>query len=254
MEGMPNHLIRSTAERGSLMRRFAAALVSVLVLSMTLPSVAAADPAQVNAYAERVDFAGAVWFNETQTETYTLEIHVFDLDDRSTEFGPTNFKDPGVELFYTRREMNPATGEVTETDYEGFSGGAGANFRFQRSLDGAMASLPLRVFGWQCIYPPDGGAAGISEAIECHDLGETTVDVAIVWTGVGPIVRDRDNSRYAEPSEAMFGAHIVTSLRDARANGTISGGTLQLASGTASYAVLLRGKYHEQWVAPRPTP
>ena len=233
------------------MRRLVGALVGVLGMLLALWPSSALAGTEITSYGERVDLAGAVWFSETETGSTQLEIHVFNLDARSKLTGPLNFKDPGIEVFYTYRELNPETGELVETNYEGFSGGAGVAFEFQRSMAGAEAIFPLRLAGWQCVHPP---AQGIVEEVECHDIGEVYVEGQIVWTGVGPVFRDADNFRGSEPPSYTFGAHTVIADRNAQAEGTIAGDGLQLVDGIASYAVLLRGKYHEQWTIPRMAP
>lgn len=225
-------------------------ILAVFVLALPVP-VALAEPSEHFAYAEKVDFAGAIWLSETEHSTTSLEIHVFDRDDRSTDSGPMNYKDPGIVLFYRHRESNPETGAVTETNYEGFSGGTGATFEFDRSLGAAEATFPLQLYGWTCTYPADDGPAGIAPAVECEDIGEPVVEAHIFWTGVGPITRDVFNNRSSDAPWFMGQSHLVQAIRDATADGTVAGDGLLLADGSATYAVLLRGKYHEQIVMPR---
>jgi len=225
-------------------------LFSTLIVIALLEVAPVAASADQSSYAERVDFAGAVWLTEGENTSTLLEIHVFGLDNRSTSTGPMNYKDPGIELFYTHRETDPVTGTVTETSFEGFSGGSGATFDFQRSLAGAEATFPLRLYGWTCTYPDDGGAAGITGAVQCEEIGEPTVEAHIVWTGVGPIVRDVFNDRNAAPPWFTSDTHLVQAVREARIEGTIAGGGLELADGSGAYGVLLRGKYHEHLVLP----
>ena len=238
-------------ERERVLRKVASTLVVALAMFLALLPSEALAGAEVASYGERVDLAGAVWFSETETGSTQLEIHVFNLDARSKLTGPLNFKDPGIELFYTHRELNPETGEVVETNYEGFSGGAGVAFEFQRSMAGAEISFPLRMAGWRCVHPP---AQGIAEEVTCRDIGDVSVEGQIVWTGVGPVFRDADNLRGSEPPSYTFGAHTVIADRSAQAEGTIGGDGFRLVDGTADYAVLLRGKYHEQWTIPRMVP
>lgn len=243
--------ITQMARKGESLRKVANALAVALGMLLALSPSEALAGADVTSYGERVDLAGAVWVSETETGSTQLEIRVFDLDARSTSTGPINLKDPGIELFYTHRELNPESGEVVETNYEGFSGGAGVTFEFQRSMAGAEASFPLSLAGWQCVHPP---AQGVVEEVECHDIGEVYVEGQIVWTGVGPVVRDAGSLRDSEPPSWMFGAHTVIADRKAQAEGTIAGDGLRLVDGTASHAVLLRGRYHEHWTFARMIP
>ncbi len=224
---------------------------SVLALLLLLqPGAALAEPAERYAYGERVDFAGVVWLVETEDSTTTLEIHVFDRADRSSASGPVNYKDPGIILFYTHRQSDPETGAVTETNYEGFSGGAGATFAFARSLSGAVATFSVQLYGWRCVYPDDGGPVGTTPPVECEEIGEPTVEAHIAWTGVGAITREAFNARSSEPPGFLAGSHLVQAVRDAEVRGTVAGDGVQLADGAASFGVLLRGKYHEQMVMP----
>lgn len=225
-------------------------ILAALILALPIPA-ALADPAEHHSYAEKVDFAGAVWLTETENSLTSLEIHVFNWDGRSSDSGPMNYKDPGIVLFYRHRESDPETGAVTETNYEGFSGGAGATFEFDRSLAEAEARFPLNLYGWTCTYPADDGPAGAAAAAECAEIGEPEVEVHIVWAGVGPITRDVFNNRSSEPPWFTFGSHLVEAVRDATVEGSVAGDDLQLADGSAAFGVLLRGKYHEQMVLPR---
>ncbi|MDH3303182.1 MAG: hypothetical protein OES24_21985 [Acidimicrobiia bacterium] len=230
------------------MRRIAVFLSGLFLAALALPAPAAvAEPALRFAFGERVDFAGVVWLSETETSTTTLEIRVVNADNRSTDSGPMNYKDPGIVLFYRESETDPVTGEVTQTNYEGFSGGAGATFEFDRSLGGAEATFPLKLYGYRCTNP---GPVGIVAEAECVEIGEPTVEVHITWTGVGPISRGAFNDKFSDPPWIVGGAHLVQAVREAEATGTVAGDTLQLADGQATFAVLLRGKYHEQMVLP----
>lgn len=203
-------------------------------------------------YGERVDLAGAVWITEAENYFSDLTIRVHHLDDRSTWTGPTNHKSPGIVMFYTSREVDPVTGSVTETNYEGFSGSDSNKLSFDRSLAGAKATFSLTVWGYRCVYeaggPGGGGPQGILEGPVCEDLPEAIVDGDIEWTGSGPVVRDVSSSTETQPPTSMFGVHSVSALRNATVVGTIAGDGLVLAQGEASSGILLRGKYHEHYV------
>lgn len=177
--------------------------------------------------------------------------------DHSLFSGPLNYRDPGIVLFYVSRHTDPETGAITETNYEGFSGGPTASLSFRRSLAGAHSAFSIELWGYRCVYPPDpgGGPDGISPTeVTCDDIGSVMVDGEITWTGVGDIFRDATNSRAGEPPLAMWGAHTLVAARDAVAEGVIAGGGTVLARGEAAVGILLRGKHHEQTVIPRPAP
>lgn len=229
--------------------RYSSALALLMLMSST--QVALAEPADRFAYGERVDFAGVVWLTETEHSTTTLEIHLFNRAERSSVSGPVSYKGPGIVLFYTHRESDPETGAVTEINYEGFAGGAGATFVFDRSLSGALATFSLQLYGWTCVYSEGDGPAGTAPAVECDEIGEPTVEAQIAWTGVGPIMRQANNARSSEPPSFVAGSHSVLAIRDAEVVGTVAGDGIQLADGAAAFGVLLRGKYHEQMVMPR---
>lgn len=202
-------------------------------------------------YGERVDLAGAVWITETETLFSDLTIRVFDIDDRSTWSGPNNYKSPGIVMFYTSREVDPVTGVITETNYEGFSGSGSNEFSFDRSLAGAQAEFSLNVWGYRCFHEPGepgGGPQGILEPPACEDLPEATVSGDIEWTGSGPVIRDVSGLKDTQAPSSMFGVHSVSAARDAIVAGTIAGDGLVLAEGQASGGILLRGKYHEHYV------
>jgi hypothetical protein len=54
----------------------------------------------------------------------------------------------------------------------------------------------------------------------------------------------------SDPPAFVFSGHMVQAVRDAQVTGTIAGPDVALVDGPASFAVLLRGKYHEQLIQP----
>lgn len=247
--GQPPRTRRRRRPRRSRIAGFAAVAGFVALLSSAPTPVSAASTqgADNRSYAEQVEMAAAVWEAETEYSRTSLEVRVFHLDLRSTSTGPIRYKDPGVILFFTHRETDPDTGIRTETSYEGFSGGAGATFDFARSLSGAEATFPLTLWGYRCTYPPDE-PQGIQPG--CENLDDVEVTAQMSWTGIGEIFRDTNTDRFKETPFALFGRHVLFAVRDAQATANIAGNGLTLADGPASFAVLLRGKYHEHLVMP----
>ena len=231
-------------------------LSALLVLAtLLLTPAASAASADRHSFADRVDLAGAVWITETDISFSDLTISIFNLSERSTLSGPINYKDPGIVLFYFLREVHPTTGAVTETHYEAFSGGPDSNFRFSPSFEGATATFTLSLYGYQCVYQPQdpGEPQGIADSDPiCEELDRESVSGDIHWTGTGPIFRDVSHTRFGEPPLYMFGTKTVFAARDASVLGTIQGNGLDLAQGHATFGTLLRGKYHEHFVSPRP--
>lgn len=235
---------------GRVARLAVVATLAAFLTAMQAP--ASASPTQgvkPSAFAEHVDMAGAAWVAESDHSSTVLEVRVFHLAQRTTSSGMMRYKDPGVVLFYTHREIDPETGIRTETNYEGFSGGSGATFDFDRSLGGAEATFPLTLWGYRCTYPPGSGEPQDAEPT-CEDLDDAEVTAQMSWTGVGDIVRNTNSDRYKDTPFVLFGAHTVFAVRDAEATATIAGDGVTLADGPATFAVLLRGKYHEQLVQP----
>lgn len=235
-------------------RPAAMAAIIAVALATAAPLPASADPvpgAERIAYAEHVDLAGAAFLTVTDSTSTILEVRIFDSDQPTTSSGPVHSSGPGIVLFYTHTEIDPETGFRSETNYEGFSGGAGATFDFDRALKGARAQFPLNLYGYRCVYPPDDGSGGPQGIdVQCEELDPAVVNANLVWTGYGPIVRDTTSDRYNDPPFLLFGVHSVLAVRDAAVSGSIAGDGLTLVDGPADFAVLLRGKYHEQVVVP----
>ena len=224
----------------------------LVVATLLAPSAAAAE-ADRYSFADKVDLAGAVWITETETTLSDLTMRIFNLAERTTLSGPINYEDPGIVAFYLFREVDPATGTVTETHYEAFSGGPNSTFRFSPSLKGATATFALSLYGYRCVYEPQdpGEPQGILDADPiCEELDRANVSGEIHWTGTGPIFRDATHSRIGEPPLYMFGSHTVFAARNASVVGTIQGDGLDLVHGNATFGTLLRGKYHENFVSP----
>lgn len=234
-----------------------AGVAAIVVIALTLPIPVFAAPEDNYSFGERVDLAGAAWITETDASLTDLTIRVFDRAERSTWTGPINYKDPGIILFYVRRVVNPLTGEVVETNYEGIYGGPGSSFEMSPSFAGAEAIFTLDLYGYRCVYPPGdagGGPQGIDGSDpECWELSPVTVDGHIEWTGEGPVIRDVFKSGDRRPPLFMFGAHTVSAARNASVAGEIEGGGITFATGPATFGTLLRGKYHEHYVAPGST-
>lgn len=167
------------------------------------------------------------------------------------------YSEPGVVLFYQQLERDPVTGQVTETNYEGFSANSGARFVFNKSLKGASVSMEVPLYGWRCVYTPQdpGEPHGITQLDEidddpvCEELDRATVEVDVRWTGVGEIYRDQHRNAFDEGHRTRFHNHAVVAIRDARLTGQVSGSGLELARGDADLGVLLRGKYHEHFTS-----
>lgn len=242
-----------------LPRRRVTVLAALTLVALVLASLPAmGSPAERYPYAERVDLAGAAWITETANSLTDLTIRISSVAERSLS-GPIRYDNPGIVLFYVHRETDPTTGAVTETNYEGIYGGPDGTLSFKRSFAGASATFSIVLWGYQCQYPPDGdggGPQGITAAEPtCYPLDDVSVDGTIAWTGYGEIWRDTNNTNASDPGLAMWGAHTVEALRNAIATGTIAvrdADGVVLADGHAEVGVLLRGKYHEQSVFPRP--
>lgn len=253
------HLAVMTSPKASRLTLANAMTTAIVTLAFLVvgPVADAGAAAERLPYAERVDLAGAAWITETDNSLTDLTIRVTHFAERSLWTGPINYKDPGIVLFYVHRERDPVTGAVTETNYEGFYGGPNASMSFRRSLAGATATFFIELWGYECQYPPnDGEPQGVlPEQAICTELDSIWVNGSITWTGYGAIWRDANNSKASEPPFAMWGAHSVVASRNAIATGTIASAEpngIVLAQGTTDVGVLLRGKYHEQAVSPRP--
>ena len=148
----------------------------------------------------------------------------------------TSFEEFGVFVSRTREGSQlDAYHFVGQTDADGvFLGGVETVVRADRGSDVAIDSSRLssaRVSGsglqaTRCVYDADGNTVGACTT--------STVDVAVVWTGSGPISRGTVNERVRVGGERM-NLHITWTSRDASAAGSFAGlsldpSTLQFAS------------------------
>lgn len=228
------------------------ALLTLLITVGAAPGTASA--AEPHRYAERVDLAGGAWIAQGELESSDLTIRMFTASHRSSAGGNVN-RQPGLTMFYRHLVRDPATNMVTDTNYEGFAGGANVEFRFDPSLRGADATATVPLYGYRCVYH-DEGPQGIAPAEEpppadCVELAAATVTVDLTWAGVGDVMRDVHRFAYDEGPHYRFRAHTVQAVRDAQLTGTVAGDGLELAGGLADVAILLRGAYHEHALSGR---
>jgi hypothetical protein len=242
-----------------VLRHRGARRLATLVLALSvaaLPAVPASAEPELNGVSrEKVDLAGATWITETDTTFTDVTVGVFDTTEHVREQGTEPWSSAGLRfvLFYWHLEYDPATGMVTETNYEGFDPLPGSTFQFDQSLrTGASASGTIQLSGWRCTYPSEGGFAlpdrrtsmADGEAT-CSSLGSATVDLDLVWVGLGPIDRDVWRTMEGDPSHFRFHAQTVEAVRGADVTGRIGSEDLHLADGPATFGVLLSGAHVE---------
>lgn len=213
--------------------------VLLALLMLTPPSAGASTDSGPLRYGEKIDVVGGAWFTTTPTTFSDLTIRIFDRSEKGN-LGNSKTNGPALTLFYVLKETNPSTNEVTRTEYEGFVPDAGAEFIFNGSLKGASADMDVELYGYRCIEEGPQGLVG-----SCVELDPITVNVDLTWSGIGEIVRNSDGDSFNFPG-FKFQSHTVDAYRSADLIGTVSGDGVVLASGPASFGVMLRGKYHER--------
>jgi hypothetical protein len=220
----------------------------VLALVVVAPPARAASEQDTTTsqYREKVKLAGAAWITETETITSDLTIRVFYLSTFSTADGKIRYTDPQVTLFYTHVELDSATNLSTRTEYEGFLATEGSTFAFSDSLDLASASLTVPLYGYQCIN--EGGPVGIAPEPECYEIEPITVGVDVDWTGIGEIQHDSYGDSVLDIPGFRFRSMTVSDTRGAGVEGLVAGDGVELASGTATVGVLIKGDYRETTV------
>lgn len=232
----------------SLQRAMVLTLTALLIMAILTPPARAGDDkgAGVLHSGERVNLAGGVWLEETDTTFSELTVRIFDLASHSTWSGNVNYKDPSVVLFYTRRVLDVESNIITRTEYEGFAALPGATFTFQRALKDARADLDVVMYGYECVESAGGGGQGFSDY--CYEIDEVTVSVDLTWTGVGDIYRDTFGDSLQGIPGFKFHSRTVEASRLANLTGIVAGDGVVLGEGAADFALLLRGMYQEQIV------
>lgn len=240
---------RSTARLTS--RVIGTLLLALAMLVMASPVAAGEQAADQVGYGEKVDLAWGEWITEDDTlPPDFFHIRVFKSAVRSSGSGRSG--GIGAILFWTQWEFDPETGEIIKTEYEGFGGVR--DFDFQESFAGATADLKVELWGWRCVSPPAQGIVEFSEepeGPECEDLPPASIEMQLQWTGVGEIYRSADNFAFNdEVPYFRVHAHQVTALRQAQLTGTFQSDdvVLPFPKGVAEVGMLVRGKYHEQWL------
>jgi hypothetical protein len=251
--------------RPGALRRAGVHRLATLVLALSLAALpvvpASAEPEWNGGYREKVDLAGGTWITETDNTFTDVTVRVFDITEQVLPDRPWSPDGPGFVLFYWHLEYDPATGLITETNYEGFRGLPGSTFQFDQSLrSGASASRTAAWSRWRCTYtddgegsangfePPDAPTPMAAEDADCAELGYTTVDVDLEWVGQGPIYRGVSPVLDGDPSEFRFHAQTVEAVRDAALTGRIGGEDVHLADGPATFGILLSGAHLEHVV------
>jgi hypothetical protein len=236
-----------------------------VLLSLLAASAAIAAPEYNQGYREKVDLAGAVWIDLTETTFTDVTLRVHEGTEQVLPGTPRTWEEAGLTLFYLRLEHDPEAQTVTETNYEVFD--SIRHFTFDRSLrSGATAhgSVP-NAYGWRCTYSYTGGGDGgggphgsdpawppphwppDDQEPDCAELDRMSIELELTWTGHGPVHRDVWRMREAQPALFLFHARTVMAARAADVTGRILGDGMPLIDGPATFGILLRGAYL-QWL------